>query len=107
MPRDNPLSAPREARPRVHQAGDTAIAIDDIASIAKEAGDVIMKIYNGTSAEVGRGRTVVGMARRSLAALTLPIALSRRASVSRAAHRSLARDRIGRRSPTSRPTAAR
>ena len=92
---------------RVKDYCECMISIDDVASIAKEAGDAIMKIYNGTSAEVGRGRTVVGMARRSLAALTLPIALSRRAAVSRAAHRSLARDRIGRRSPTSRPTARR
>ena len=55
--RGRTISAPREARRAQAQAGDTAIAIDDIASIAKKAGDVIMEIYNGTSAEVrGGGR---------------------------------------------------
>ena len=89
MPRGQSALRSAWRAPRVHQAGDTAIAIDDIASIAKEAGDVIMKIYNGTSAEVGRansGRHSAPLARRahashrSLAAassLALPIALSR------------------------------
>ena len=31
------------------KAGDTDIVIDDVAAIAKEAGDAIMAIYNGTS----------------------------------------------------------
>ena len=31
------------------KAGATDIAIDDVAAIAKEAGDAIMAIYNGTS----------------------------------------------------------
>ena len=31
------------------KAGATEIAIDDVAAIAKEAGDAIMAIYNGTS----------------------------------------------------------
>lgn len=32
-------------------AGDTPIVLDDVAGIAKNAGDVIMEIYNGTSEE--------------------------------------------------------
>ena len=31
------------------KAGDTDIVIDDVAAIAKEAGNAIMAIYNGTS----------------------------------------------------------
>ena len=31
------------------KAGATDIVIDDVAAIAKEAGDAIMAIYNGTS----------------------------------------------------------
>ena len=31
------------------KAGATDIVIDDVAAIAKEAGDAIMEIYNGTS----------------------------------------------------------